>query len=519
MILATQTGMTWLDGAVIGLYAAGMLVIGGFYALGNRTTEDYHLGGRNMRSSSIGLSLFATLFSTITYLALPGEMINKGPVLLCYLFGLPVAYAVVAYLLIPHFMKLKTSSAYEILETRLGLGIRMIGSCIFLVTRLLWMSLITYITADKLIVTVMGWDPARTLPVAVCIGLVTLIYTSMGGLRAVVMTDVVQSLILFGAALTAIVVITVRLGGVGAWWPRTWSPTWEHQPLFSLDPRVRVTVVGSLVYMTLWWICTSGSDQMAIQRYLATRDVRAARRALLLTLGANILVNLVLAGVGLALLGFFRAHPPPGLSIVRDADKLFPYYIVHYLPPGVTGLVLAGLLAAAMSSLSSGINSACSVISADFFDRFSRRPASEQVRLRRQIYISAAVGVVTVIGSVQMMKLARGVNIMELTTRTNHVFVAPLFGLFFMALFVPFATPRGTAAGALAGWLVGGFLSFWGLLAPGSAPSFQWITLVALIVHLAVGCGVSLLEGGPRPRPAEQPGAAAVAGEVQGDPP
>jgi SSS family solute:Na+ symporter len=483
-----------LDWAVIGAYGVGMLVIGWYYSRRSTTSEEYFLGGRNMRSSSVGLSLFASLFSTITYLALPGELINKGPAILCWVFGLPIAYVIVAYLLIPPFMRLRATSAYQILEERLGLTVRLLGSSMFLLTRLLWMALITYITAEKLIVTVMGWDSRNTVYVAATVGLVTLVYTSMGGLRAVVLTDVVQSLILFGAAVVSILLITIRMGGVGAWWPREWPPSWDQQPFFSLDPTVRVTLLGSLLFMTLWWICTSGSDQMAIQRYLATRDARAARRAFLTTLLSNVFVTAVLAALGLALLGFFRANPPAGLSIERDADKFFPYYIVHHLPPGVTGLVIAGLLAAAMSSLSSGINSSSSVIASDFLDRAGLAPASEQARLRRDKVISALIGLIMVVMSLTMKHVSG--NIMEMTVRTNHVFVGPLFGLFFMAMFVPFATPLGTVAGALAGAAAAVLIGYWDLITGGPVLSFQLIMPSSLVVNLLVGCGVSLLSGG-----------------------
>ncbi|HOB76049.1 MAG TPA: Na+:solute symporter, partial [Phycisphaerae bacterium] len=182
-----------LDWAVIAAYALGMLAIGYLFAKRTKSTDEYLTGGRNMRSSSIGLSLFATLMSTITYLAIPGEMINKGPVILWWMATLPVVYLIVGYALIPLFMKLAVTSAYEILETRLGLTGRLTASVIFLATRLLWMALIIYLTADKLIVQMLGWDKNATPWVAAAIGIVTVIYTSMGGLRAVVLTDVIQS--------------------------------------------------------------------------------------------------------------------------------------------------------------------------------------------------------------------------------------------------------------------------------------------------------------------------------------
>lgn len=246
---ALPPGMTAYDWTVIVAYGVGLLAVGWYYARRTRTTEDYLLGGRSMRAGSVGLSLFATLLSTITYLAIPGEMIKHGPVILWSIAAIPIAYVVVGYLLIPPFMKLKVTSAYEILEVRLGVRIRLLGSVIFLMTRLLWMALIIYLTSDKIVVPIFGWSENIIIPlfgestwelspttcVAVIIGLVTVVYTSMGGLRAVVFTDVVQSFILLGGAILAITVITVKMGGF-SWWPTEWATNWSHQPVFWRPP-------------------------------------------------------------------------------------------------------------------------------------------------------------------------------------------------------------------------------------------------------------------------------------------
>ncbi|MBN1853429.1 MAG: sodium/solute symporter [Pirellulales bacterium] len=488
-------GIAPLDWIVLALYGVGMLGIGWFYSRRTRNTEDYLLGGRTMRSGSVGLSLFATLLSTITYLALPGEMIKYGPVILWCMVAIPIAYLVVGYLLIPHFMKLRVTSAYEILEIRLGIRIRLLGSVIFLMTRMLWMALIIYLTADKIIVVMMGWPAWMTPYVSIIIGVVTVIYTSMGGLRAVVFTDVLQTFILFVGALLALLLITIKMGGFG-WWPSEWSPSWGYQPVFSLDPHIRVTVVGSIVYMTVWWICTAGSDQMAIQRYLATRDTKAARRVFLITGLANILVYAILAILGFALMGFFRANPDllhAGMSLgsEKTADIIFPYFIIRFLPPGITGLVLAGLLAAAMSSLSSGINSSTSVIATDFVDRFRTRADTDADRVRKVKIIAIAIGLVAVLLSAAVGRLSG--NIMEVSVRTNHIFVAPLFGLFLMALFVRRATPLATACGALASCVVAVIIAYWDIFTgdPSAKLSFQWISLISLIVMLAVAIPLS----------------------------
>lgn len=486
-------GLTALDWGIIAAYGMGMLVIGFWYARQTHNREDYLLGGRTMRSSSVGLSLFATLFSTITYLALPGEMISKGPVILWSMVSVPIAYVLVGYFLIPRFMELRVTSAYEILEARLGVGLRLLAAIVFLVTRTLWMALIIYVTAEKIIVTMMDLPPdtaAWVTPiVAAIVGLLTVVYTSMGGLRAVVLTDVIQSIILLGGAFLTIVMISFKMGGVAAWWPTSWSPNWDHQPFFSLDPTVRVTVIGSILFMTIWWIGTASSDQMAIQRYLATRDTKAARRVFLVTGLANILITSLLACVGFALLAFFTAHPGylPAGTLDNKADIVFPLYIIHHVPPGVTGLILAALLAAAMSSLSSGVNSACSVISVDFIDRFRKAPAadSDAVQVRRIRIISFASGFVAVAISLLMGQI-KGMNIMEITVRTNHVFVAPLFMLFVLALFVRFATPIGAACGTLAGCAVAA------VFACTDKVSFQWMSLAALVVNILVAIPVSL---------------------------
>ncbi len=171
----------------------------------------------------------------------------------------------------------------------------------------------------------------------------------------------------------------MKLGGVGAWWPDAWPSHWQR-PVFWFDPDVRFTFVGGFLAAFTWWVCTAGSDQMAIQRYLATRDVRAARRMFNTSLAANALLWPFLAVVGMALLAYFRTRPdmlPDGQTGLDSADKLLPIFIVRDLPVGITGLVIAGLLAAAMSSLSSGLNSACSVVTTDFIDRFRKRKEAE----------------------------------------------------------------------------------------------------------------------------------------------
>jgi SSS family solute:Na+ symporter len=440
------------------------------------------------------------MLSTISYLAWPGELIKHGPMMLAIIAGLPPVYFLAGWFLIPRIMKLKITSANELLEARLGVGVRTLGAVFFLAMRLAWMAVIIFATTDKILVPLLGLDPSMTPPVCALLGMITVIYTAMGGLRAVVVTDVTQTLILFGGAILTLVLISVRLGGVTAWWPTEWPNHWQ-EPVWGFSSTARVTFLGAALAQFTWWICTAGSDQMAIQRYLATRDAKAARGVLLTSLVANVLVALILCTAGLALLAFFSTRPDllkPGQDLLSDADKLFPRFVEVGMPAGISGLVVAGLLAAAMSSLSSGVNSSSSIITVDFIDRFrSRRNGdteTDHVKLAR--IISVFVGLV-VIGLASGVGMVHG-NLLEVAFKVVNLLTAPLFGLFFMAMFVRWATGPGTMIGAAFGVLVVVEINYWKEFTGTEGISFLWAMPLAFLVQVTVGALASLLRIGRR---------------------
>jgi SSS family solute:Na+ symporter len=511
------SAMTGLDWSIIAVYFAMMLGIGVFYAGRTKNSDDFLLGGRHMKSWMVGLSLFATLLSTLTYLAVPGEMIRHGPVIVMGLASLPLVAWIVGWLLIPAFMRLDVTSAYEILETRFGYGGRLFGSVMFLLLRFFWMAVILYATTDAVIVPLLGWSPAATPWICAVLGVITVIYSSLGGLRAVVLTDVIQTGILLGGALLALGIITVRLGGVTAWWPTQWDPTWT--PLRFFDAQSPRTVVMAVLATGLWYVCTAGSDQMAIQRYLATRDVKAARKMFNITLVMNIASWLLLTTLGFALLGFYRQHPEflsDGATVAGDADKLFPRFIAVGLPMGFSGLVVAGLLAAAMSSLSSGINSSCAVISVDYVSRLRRGRSDAKPGLKETQFISWGIGAVAV-----LLSMAAGFvpgNLLDVVYRIGNLLVAPLFVLFFLALFVKRASWKATCTGVTVSIAVAVTVAYGELIARAlvavvptasslaesierfAALGVLWIMPLSLVTGVAVGW-IGSLSGLGRPAP------------------
>ncbi len=568
-------GLHWIDWLIILVYAVLTMLLGWFYSRRQRSTEEYFVGSGDMNPLFVGVSLFATLLSTISYLSMPGEAAGKGPVTLLGLLTYPVIFIVVGYFFIPIYMKQRATSAYELLEQRLGLSVRLLGATMFLVLRLVWMMLLVYLAAsamtvmlgaDYWVINTETWfvaaglfndaDPTTLLPglyrwelselriaavpvIVLVTGVVSVTYTTLGGLRAVVMTDFMQTILLFGGALMVLATVTWNFGGL-SWLPTQWHANWDSQPVFSTDPRTRVTMVGTFLSILTWYIATSAGDQTSVQRFMATRDATTARRALLTQLCVGATVVVILHLVGMALLAFFEANPaalPEGMGLKSDADKLFPRYVSFELPIGVSGLVVAAMFAAAMSSIDSGVNSVTAVVTSDFLERLGRKPKSEKSSVRSARILALIVGVVVVLGSTYM-KYIPG-NITAVTNKTANLFTAPIFALFFFALFVRFAHPIGVWIATVCGVATAAVMAFSGPLvvflatnagvdpqtfgvelmtqidpgtgeelirsavrelnpetgllelAPRDPISFQWIGPVSLLVNVVVGVCIS----------------------------
>lgn len=490
-------GLITIDWIVIGLYLSFILAQGWYYSKQQTSGGEFLVvKDRPMGWFIVGLSMYATLLSTITYLAQPGEMISKGPTAaIALLIAVPLSYYFVAHLLLPRIMGQRVTSVYEYLENRIGLSGRLVAAALFIFLRLVWMGLMTYLTSTVLAV-VMGLDAKWVPLLSVIVGAVTIAYSSMGGLRAVVMTDNIQAALLFVGAFAAIGVLTWHLGDF-SWLPTQWSPSWESQPLFSFDPHVRVTLVGLIVHTTLWRVATSCSDQTSIQRFMAVKDASAARRSFLVNSIAVVFSTLLLSLVGCALLGFFTRFPdaiPPELTLARDADRLFPFFIAHYLPPGLSGLIVSAMLAAAMSSLDSGVNAVTAVVTRDFMERFPKGPATELAKVKMLRILTVSIGVAVIAISL-VVKHIPG-NIMEVTNKTAALVTTPIFALFLMAWFMKSVTPLGALLGTVASVAGAVLVGFWDMLTGLPGLSFQYIGPAALTLSLSVSWLVSRF--GPR---------------------
>ncbi|HUG20169.1 MAG TPA: sodium-coupled permease, partial [Planctomycetaceae bacterium] len=234
---------------------------------------------------------------------------------------------------------------------------------------------------------------------------------------------------------------------------------------------------------------------------------RSARKALGIQLTVSVIVTLTLGLVGFALLGYFNAHPefrPAG----GKADDIFPHFIAYHLPPGISGLVISAMFAAAMSSIDSGVNSITAVVMTDGLDRFGRAPKTERQHLVTARWLAFGIGAFVVLFS-STMGLISG-NITEVTNKTSNLLTTPIFGLFFFALFVPFASPKGVWIGAICGTTTAVLIAFSGPIFgylvdaggnvivdssgnPYDPISFQLIAPAAITVNIVTGCLGSLI--------------------------
>lgn len=498
MMLA-ESAIRPADWIVVALYFLGTLGLGLYFALRQRSTSEYFLGSRAMPSWVVGLSMIATLLSTISYLAVPGEMIKYGLGWFLSLLNLPISYVIVAYIFIPFFMRLPITSAYEYLDSRFGGVTRLLGAVYFILIRISWMSVVVFTASGAMA----AMTEAPLWIVILALGTFTTFYAAFGGIRAVIWTDVIQFIVLCAGAFLAVGYVTYEMG-FASWFSVAAQHTELKAPVWSWDPTVRLTIIGVTLHALAWHVCTYSSDQVVIQRYLSTRDGPAARRSFLVCCIGDVVLMVVLGAVGFALLALYQQH---GELLTGDfagrlrekADDIFPYFIAHQLPVGLTGLIISALFAAAMSSLDSGVNSVSAVITVDFYQRWRGKGLSDQDSLRFAKFLGLGLGLTATVLALFVGNI-KG-NIVEITNKSTSCVVGPLFGLFAMGMFSRRINQSGAIFGGLVGFVVGLLVTFWGQwFDEGYDISFMWIMPSSIIVTIVVGYLVSLL----RPRPTEQ---------------
>lgn len=349
--------MSPLDLAVIASYLMVTLGLGLWISRRQASSSDYFLGARNLPAWAILLSIVATETSALTVISIPGVGARGDLAFLQITFGYLIGRMAVAWWLLPGYFRGEQETAYARLESRFGGETRRVVSATFLVTRFLGDGVRIFAGAIPLALAT-GWSLAASILV---MGLVTLAYTWMGGLKAVIWADVVQLMVYLSGGVAALAIAVSMAGGV----EQTWSLAAAAGKLRVLVPEfsfsTTYTLVGGLVGGAMLSAASHGTDHLIVQRLLATRSLRDARVALIGSGVMVILQFLLFLLIGVAI--WAAGQAPDGVH----PDTLFPAFIMGHLPSGLRGLLIAGILAAAMSTISSSINALASSVTYDFY--------------------------------------------------------------------------------------------------------------------------------------------------------
>ncbi|OGD10877.1 MAG: hypothetical protein A2Y86_05935 [Candidatus Aminicenantes bacterium RBG_13_62_12] len=472
-----------LDWAIVGAYILGVLGLG--YSIGRRQRDqrDYYLAGNRLRSGQVGLSLMANQVSAISLVGAPAFIALKsggGLVWLQYELAIPLAMIVIIAVLLPAYWRRRGLTIYEYLEGRFGRTTRSLLGLVFLVSRSLG-SGVALLAASYVTSVCLGVSLAWTV---LLVGVVSLLYTSVGGIKADVYTDIIQLVILWSGSLVCIVLL-FRLTG-----PLSF-PAVETGRLAVFDFASNGVTDGRT--FSFWpmlfgglflYISYYGCDQSQAQRLLATPDEKSAARALALNGILRFLLVLTYCLVGLLAIPLLAKFPLFAQSLHgQPPDYLIPFFLVEFVPRGLLGFMVAGVLAASMSSLDSAINSLSAVTWRDFLARIF--PRLENMPDRKKVLFSRALTLFWgALGVAFALLMAGGSEtVIELVNKIGSAFYGPIAGVFVLGILNKRAGQRAAVAGLFAG--LGLNLALW--LFRSAQVSWMWWNLTGFLTTMAVG--------------------------------
>jgi solute:Na+ symporter, SSS family len=446
--------LTSLDIGICLVYLAIVFGLAIKSACGQQDNEDYFVGGRNMNWWVVGISMFATSFSAVSFLGLPQRGAYQDFSFYLTILFIPVVITpILCWVFIPLFVRLKVSSGYEYLGRRFGMPAQRIGAGLYIVYALGWMGTMLCAVALTLQV-VMNLTPSQYVWALVGIGLFATGYTALGGLKAVIWTDVLQAVVLGGAI---VLIMILAVGRIQGGWATFWDIAREHNKfqLFHLNPKLlapenftaKNSVFTALAYGLFMYLPGYAVSQNMIQRYVCAGSLAGGRGVALLSGAINAVLGLLFLGVGTVVFAFYHQAggvglPVAGSDIARE-DQILPFFVATQLPGwGLVGLILAGLFAAAMSTIDSGINGVTSVIVFDWLQ-------GRQLSLRRSRILTVVLGGL-VIGAALLVPIL-GDTVIGIVTAIAGICLGMLMATYLLGLFVPRANLPGVLIGLGAG--------------------------------------------------------------------
>lgn len=489
--------LSGIDWAVFGVHLAVVFLIGAYFARRQRTTDDYFIGGRRMRWWAVGTSIFATSFSSVSFVALPREGAFEDYHFLVAILFIPLVITpVLWYFFVPLFVRLKETSMYAYLETRFDRRIRKIGTLLFGGYAIGWMGTMLY-AMGVIIQAVLGLSDAVFIWVVVGIGLFATVYTLVGGFEAVVWTDALQGVTLAACMIVVLMLALQKIEGGFAGVLEAGAAN-EKFDMFNMafDFSERRSFLTAAAYGLFLYLPGYTASQVMAQRYISMPSLADARRALVINAVVNPIVALLFIFTGTTLFAFYHQPGASGFPVLPNPDQLLPYFMSAELAVvGLTGLVVAGLFGAAMSSVDSGINSLAAVIVHDWLPN-----RVGDVRFSR--VLSGVFGMCITLAALLMPYV--GSFVIEMLTKVVGTFLGLLLALYLMGMFLSRSTSRGALAGLTAGGLA--VVIAWNL----EGIAHWWYGGIALAVTLIVATLTTFFPGGTVPVTDSQRGTASA---------
>jgi len=439
-------GMRTLDVVVLVVYFGSMAAMGPLFARKSRTTEGYFLGDRSFPGWLVGFSMFATSISSITFLAYPADAYKTAWLRMLPNFTLPIGVLVASHVFLPFFRRGKITSAYEYLEGRFGPNVRLYAALAFIFQQVIRVSLILFLVS-QLVQKTTGLPAIYSVVVG---GVITSFYTITGGIRAVLWTDFIQAMVLWVGGVICIFVIALHLGGPFEGLAEVFRVAMADgkfafaeytdgvpQPVkwgFDLTEK---TVLLMLLMGLGNWGAEFSSNQNVVQRYCAARSPKDARTALWICCWFSVPTWGLFMFLGTCLYAFYKLNPnPEAMAMLTGADGakaegILPFFVIQQLPPGVTGLVIAAVLAAAMSSISSSINGVSAVSVVDIY----RRRIAPGRDDRHYLWVARAVGIalaVTMIVGASILVVVESKTLQDTATVLTALTAGGLLGLYLL---------------------------------------------------------------------------------------
>jgi SSS family transporter len=470
-------GLNRTDFLIIGLYLAGITLFGLRFRKKQRSLRDYFLAGRDIPWWAISLSIVAAETSTLTIISVPGIAYDTNFTFLQLVMGYVVGRVVISFVLLPHYFRGDLYTAYELIERRFGRGLRSLTAGLFLLTRAAAEGVRVY--AVSIVVSIaLGTGEVASIAI---ISALTLVYTFEGGLAAVIWTDVVQTAIYVGGTLVGLVTIlhlvpggwaAIQAAAAGAGKLQVFDFRWS----FWIPYTFWAGLIGGAFLTT----ASHGTDQLIVQRLLAARGQKQSVTALLSS-GVWVFFQFALfLIVGVMLWAYYRV---PSASFGR-ADRIYPTFIVSRMPHGISGLLIAAILAAAMSNLSAALNSLSSSSIMDFYVRF--RPLAEE-RTKMRLSRVATLFWALLLFALAVLSLNKVGRVVEVGLQIASIAYGALLGVFMLGVLTRRANQRGAMVGMVFGFGVEIYLWL------GTRVPWTWWVMIGTCVTFAVGYGVSCL--------------------------